>query len=56
MPNSIIVMCGKVKQCSVPQSCSDWMRVCSTTSICALVTRQQRVSVAKLRTQGCHMQ
>jgi len=33
---TIIVMCGEVKQCSV--RCSEWMRVRSTASICALVT------------------
>jgi len=53
MPNSIIVMCGEVKQCRV--RCSEWMRVRSTASICALVTKQRRFSVAKLRTQDCHM-
>ena len=53
MPSSIIVMCGEVKQCSA--RCSEWMRVRSTASICALVTRYRRLSVAKPRTRGYHM-
>jgi len=37
MPSSIIVMCEEAKQCSV--RCNEWMRVRSTASICALLTR-----------------
>jgi len=43
-------VCGEVKQFRVRYS--EWMRVSSTTSICALVTRYQRFSVAKPRTQA----
>jgi len=37
--SSIIVICGEVKQCSVRCNASEWMRVRSTASICALVTK-----------------
>ena len=51
-PSSSIIICDGVKQCSV--HCRE-LRVRSTVSIWGLLTRYCRCSVAKLRTQDCHM-